>query len=342
MHLLLPKKKGTNRLLIDQIKKTIDFFYPYFFDNCSVDFTGGEPLLAYNTIKKTVSHIQKNQQTSHKKIRYSLTTNGSLIDSSTLDFLSQNKFYILLSFDGYAQEITRKPGSFDQTEALIETLTKNPDIILETNSVFIPETVEYLFKSIDFIAGLGVENILLSFSNTHPWDKKSLEKLEEELTALKQSMISIYKRTGRIPLKNFRKESSKGILYCTGGESKMALSPEGRLWGCYLFTDFFKGKERTKEFQKYCFGHLDHYIRNHHKIHPEVVANYKQIKMSHCHSDDKYCVGCKYIMDCTICPVSAAYATGVLGKIPAWTCELRKTIRIEKKSFWREIERLDS
>jgi hypothetical protein len=246
-----------------------------------------------------------------------------------------------LSFDGFAQDITRKSGSFDQAEALIETLTRNQDITLEINSVFIPETVVYLSKSIDFIACLGVENILLSFSNTHPWDKKSREKLEEELTALKQSMLSIYKRKERIPLKNFRKTSSNSILNCAGGETKMALSPEGKFWGCYLFTDYFKGKEGTKEFQRYCFGHIDQYIKYFHEIHPRVAANCKRIKLSRCHTDDIECLDCKDIWDCRICPVSAAYATGIMGKIPTWTCELRKIVRKVKKSFWREIYLLD-
>jgi sulfatase maturation enzyme AslB (radical SAM superfamily) len=341
LHLLLPKKKGGNRLPVDQIFKAIDYFLPFFVDKCSVDFTGGEPLLAFDAIKQTVAHVQKKEQDSYKKIIYSLTTNGSLIDGPTLEFLCQNRFYVLLSFDGFAQEITRKPGSFVQTAALIEKLSKNQDITLETNSVFIPETVGYLSRSIDFVAGLGVENILLSFSNYHPWDQNSLEKLEEELTTLKNTMISFYKKTGQIPLQNFRKNSSKGILYCTGGETKMALSQDGRLWGCYLFIDYFKGKEATKEFQKYCFGHLDHYTENSQEIHPEVAAYCKHIKLSCCYTDDQKCGECEEIRECKICPVSAAYATGILGKIPAWTCELRKMLRSAKKSFWKEMDRLD-
>lgn len=341
LHLLLPKKKGKNKLHIDQIAKAIDIFYPYFDENCSIDFTGGEPLLEYDSIKKSVAYIQKKELDFEKKIRYSITTNGSLIDNQAHDFLSQNGFLILLSFDGYAQEITRRPESFDLSVALIKTLLKDSNIKLETNSVFTPKTIGHLSKSIDFIARLGVENILLSFSNIHSWDKNSLEKLGDELASLIHSMISFYKTTGHVPLKNLRKDPSKGILYCTGGKTRMALSQDGRLWGCYLFSDYFKRKDGTKEFQKYCFGNLDDYSANHRKIHPEVLTNYDQIKMSHCYSDAKPCVLCDDIRNCTICPMSAAYASGTLGKIPAWTCELHRIIRKARNNFWEEVQNLN-
>ncbi|GAG37798.1 unnamed protein product, partial [marine sediment metagenome] len=86
-----------------------------------------------------------------------------------------------MSFDGLAQDVLRKKGSFKKTVSIIEELLNYPNIDIEINSVFTPTTVDYLSESIKFIMDLGVPSIHFSFSIIKPWNQASLLKLENEM-----------------------------------------------------------------------------------------------------------------------------------------------------------------
>lgn len=335
------QKKGEQTADVSTVENALDFFLPYLKDQCYISFTGGEPLLAFDQIKKAVDYIQAKNRTLHKKIHYYITTNGSLIKADILEFLKQHEFSLMLSFDGIAQDIFRKKGSFKQIVSIIEKILESPDINLETNSVFTPATVQYLSKSIQFLTEIGIPNIYLALSKISPWDSSSLLQLKKELESLKEFFLSFYKRTETIPLSSFKRNFRKGIFACTAGKNRMALAPDGKLWGCHLFREYFKGKEGTPEYNKYCFGELDSFIEGYERIYPAVLANYSNLRMDNFYTDDSSCLQCPELEECRACPMDAALSSSVIGKIPCWTCEIKKIFRREKKLFWRELDTIE-
>jgi hypothetical protein len=118
----------------------------------------------------------------------------------------------------------------------------------------------------------------------------------------------------------------------------MALAPDGTLWGCYLFADYFKGKEESQEYSKYCFGSLDSFIKNHEEIYPEVFSHYSNLFMDIFSTPEKKCFFCHDVEDCVVCPVEVAFSSSVIGKIPHWTCQIRQLLRNENHAFWEELE----
>ena len=120
----------------------------------------------------------------------------------------------------------------------------------------------------------------------------------------------------------------------------MALAPDGKLWGCYLFPEFFVGKQEDHMFKKYCFGELDTFIENHEKIYPDVRKHYSKLTMDRFYTDERSCIGCSDLLECSACPVDAAFASSILGKIPSWICEIKKIFRNQRKLFWKELESL--
>jgi uncharacterized protein len=332
------QKKDTNRLDIITLEKALDFFLPFLEEECYISFYGGEPLLEFEKIKYTIQHLQKKDEYKKNRFQFSFTTNGSLIKKEIIQFLEKYKFSILLSFDGLAQEIHRQKGSFTHAVSVMNELVKHPDIEVETNSVFTPESVGYLSRSVRFIHELGISNIHLAFSSTNQWDVSSLLQLEKELKNMRIYLLSSYKKTGKMPVSLFRKKVSKGIFGCYAGKDRMALTPDGKLWGCYLFFDYFKQKEDKREYGKYCYGGLDAFIENHEKIYPEILSNYKILGMNHFFTDDDFCMLCEELEDCAVCPIDAGFSGSILGKIPIWICQIRKLIRKEKNLFWEEIE----
>lgn len=332
------KKKSKIYITDSIIEKSIEFFFPYLSKECYINFYGGEPLLAFDKIKKIIHILEYKNKKIKKNIHYSMTSNGSLIDNKILKFLNQYKFSLMISFDGYSQEISRKKGSFTQIVSVINQILNYPQIKLEINSVFTQKTVGTISKSISFMLGLGFPEINLSINTTEAWNKTSIHKLKEELTNLSNSLYLHYKKTGSIPLNNFKDDFEKGIFQCAAGKDRMALTPHGNIWGCYLFSDYFQEKEKTSEYLKYCFGSLDYFIKNHKTVYPKILSNYSKLRADYFWTSEKLCMLCDNIKECRICPIDAAFSGYIIGKVTQWACQINKILLKEKKIFWKRIK----
>lgn len=332
------QKKGKKYIDISTIENALDFFWPFLKEECYINFYGGEPLLAFGQIRHTLDYIQDKNKKKKKQIQFTMTTNGSLIDDDTLQFLNQHKFSLLLSFDGIVQDLSRKKESFSQIRSIIEKLLAYPGIDLETNSVFTPATIGYLSKAIQSIIELGAPNVGTSLCQISSWEPHVLTQLKEELTSLRGFGLSYYQKMGSIPLNAFRKNSRRGIFSCFAGKDRMAMTPDGKLWGCHLFLDCFNGKEKTQEYHKYCFGNLNSFIENHESIYPKILSNYSGLRMNHFYTPDTYCNLCEELEECRVCPLDNKLAGFPIREIPPWICEANKIFRKEKRLFWQEME----
>jgi sulfatase maturation enzyme AslB (radical SAM superfamily) len=318
------------------IEGALTYFYPHFSEECYINFYGGEPLLAFPAIKNIIQSLEQKNRTQNKKIHYTISTNGSLSDDNVLQFFTQHDVSPLVSFDGLAQDITRKKGTFKSSVTLIEKILAL-DIKLLVNSVFTPETVKYLSKSMQLLMDIGVKNIDLSLSTVTPWEESAMEQLKAELTNLSHHLLSFYKRTNKIPVNKFSGSSKKGVFLCAAGRDRMTLGSDGKLWGCHLFPLFFLGKENTREYEKYCFGDLEFFIEHRDQIYPQILMNYADLRMDCFYTQKTFCLFCDEMEDCGICPVYAALSSGVIKKIPSWTCEIKKIFREEKLRLWKEL-----
>lgn len=320
------------------LEAAFDFFLPLLAEKSYINFYGGEPLLAFDRIQHAVNYIRDNSKGKSRHFQYCITTNGSLINDDILRFLNHHKFSLLLSFDGMAQDAFRKRGSFKPIVSVLEKSLAKSDIYLETNSVFTPKGVKYLSQSIQFIIELGVPNVGISPSQTSSWGSSSLVRLKEELGSLSRFILSFYRKKEIMPLTNFRKDSRKGLFSCYAGKDRMAMTPDGKLWGCHLFADCFKGKEGTEEYRRYCFGDLSTFIENHERIYPEVLMNYSRLRMDHFYTPDMLCILCEELKECGICPVDNKFTGPNMREIPLWRCKINKIFREERTLFWEELE----
>lgn len=317
-------------------RKALDFFFPLFDRECSILFYGGEPLLRMDTIRETVQAVKAKNLRQAKKIQYSISTNGSLLDDDTLAFFDRNRFTVLLSFDGRAQDKGRKEGSFPLISGALERLQDRPGIELLTNSVFSPETVTDLSASIQDIVKRGVRDAQISFSTHVPWGRKALARLEAELSDLRRFLFAFGRKTGAVPVPNFRAPAETGVFGCLAGEDRMALSPDGRLWGCHLFYDLHKTM-KSPATARYSFGHLESFVAHHKKSYPQVLAHYADLRMDYFHTPRKFCGLCPDVHDCVICPVDAALSSGIVGRIMSVDCRIRKIVRKEKRLLWNDL-----
>ncbi len=318
---------------ISPIAEALDFLFPRFTRDCTVNFYGGEPLLAYETLRRTVVHLQRLNRGREKRVRYALSTNGSLLTEEALEFLDEHSFHLLLSFDGWAQDIGREDGSFDRLVSLIPAILKHRKIALETNSVFTARTIRHLASSVRLILDLGVPRFHAGVSIQVPWHPSALARLKREIAAVRGWFLERYDRLADIPWVEMAKTAERGVQSCDAGRGQLALAADGRLWGCFLFPHYFDGRTKIAGGTKYGFGKVGAFLRDPEAIYARVMSAIAGLWMANARTPERHCVMCDEIESCWVCPVAAAFLSGEMGIIASRTCGMAKFMRREKEIF---------
>ena len=87
------------------IKRAIDFVIERSGarKNIELDFFGGEPLMAWDTVTQTVDYARSREAETGKHFRFTITTNGLLLDADKIDYINENMDNVVLSLDGRAE-----------------------------------------------------------------------------------------------------------------------------------------------------------------------------------------------------------------------------------------------
>ncbi|MDR1532862.1 MAG: Cys-rich peptide radical SAM maturase CcpM [Clostridiales bacterium] len=130
--------------------KTVDFFVNHSANQKEVciGFYGGEPLLEFETIKAVVTYAR--EEFAGKKLKYTITTNGSLFTFENMGFLEENKFDITVSLDG-TPEIHNKSRKFAANG-------EGTFSAIETNLRIMKESFPALYKKVNFNVVLDPRN----------------------------------------------------------------------------------------------------------------------------------------------------------------------------------------
>jgi uncharacterized protein len=94
--------KGQRSLLsVETGKKAIDFLLEHSGSrrNLEIDFFGGEPLMNFEVVKELVAYGREAEKPFGKNIRFTITTNGLLLDDSKTDYINANMDNVILSID---------------------------------------------------------------------------------------------------------------------------------------------------------------------------------------------------------------------------------------------------
>ena len=84
----------------DTVDKTIDFIFKTPSDNYNIEFSGGEPLLRFDLVKRAILRAKKLAEDKSKKIQISIITNGTLLNKEVMEFFREHYVGICLSLDG--------------------------------------------------------------------------------------------------------------------------------------------------------------------------------------------------------------------------------------------------
>jgi radical SAM protein with 4Fe4S-binding SPASM domain len=331
--------RGSHSLEFPIIREALDFFQGFLEPRSFIVFYGGEPLLAFDTIRRTLAHVQEQAALRKKEFRYSISTNGSLLTEEVIAFLNTHRFQVNLSHDGTAQDTTRPSRMNPLILENLDRMIRFKQIKLTTNSVFVPATVEELFPSARFLIERGVPDCGFAYSITSPWDLASLDNMREQVRELRRFLLGHYRQHSFLPVANFRGLPVLDTFRCAAGWDRMSLAADGRLWGCRFFADFFASQPDHPESDRYCYGPIRR-LAHHPTTSPSTISrHYDRLRQDSFSSEEKACRKCRRLLACSVCPAAAAFSTGLIGKIPAWTCEIKDIWRTEARKFWRAAGR---
>jgi len=227
--------------------------------NLEVDFFGGEPLMNWDVVKQLVAYARSVEKEHHKNFRFTLTTNGVLIDDDVIDFCNREMSNVVLSLDGRKEihDRTRVDyagnGSYDRIvpkfKKLVDSRGGKGYYMRGTFTHANPDFTNDVFHMADLgFTELSMEPVVCAPDDPSALTPADLEIVKEHYEILAKEMIK-RKREGRpFTFYHYMLDLTEGpciykrISGCGSGTEYMAVTPWGDLYPCHQFV----GEEEYK------------------------------------------------------------------------------------------------
>ncbi len=151
-----------------------------------LQFFGGEPLLAFDVVRRAVAQAEALAARLGKRVRFLLTTNGLALDRETLSFLSAHAFCVEFSCDGSPQtqrDQRAALGGRDYSRALSRSLAalKHAGLPYHVIAVVPPERAGSIEETFRYLAGLGHRRIQLNYALGRVWSREAQDRFARGL-----------------------------------------------------------------------------------------------------------------------------------------------------------------
>jgi len=289
--------------------------------NLEVDFFGGEPLMNFDVVKQLVAYARSIEQEHQKNFRFTLTTNGMLIDDDVIDFANREMSNVVLSLDGRKEVHDRfrvdyaGKGSWDRIVPKFQKLVAargNKNYYMRgTFTHANPDFLQDIQQMLDLgFTELSMEPVVCAADDPSALTLEDLPIMLEQYERLADLMIQ-RRREGRpftfyhymIDLKG-GPCIYKRISGCGSGTEYMAVTPWGDLYPCHQFV----GEER------FCLGNVWDGVTNH-----ACQAEFAACNV-YAHPE---CADCWARLYCSGgCAANAYHATGSVTGVYQYGCEL--------------------
>ena len=294
--------------------------------NLELDFFGGEPLMNFDVVKQLVAYARSIEKEAGKNFRFTLTTNGVLIDQDVIDFCNKEMSNVVLSLDGRKEVHDRfrvdyaGHGSYDRIVPKFQELVRQRDgknyYMRGTFTHHNPDFLEDIKTMLDLgFTELSMEPVVTAKGDPSGLTEEDLPILMQQYEDLAKLQLERYKEGRPFTFYHYMIDLTGGpciykrISGCGSGTEYMAVTPWGDLYPChqfvgdpkYLMGDIWKGVTNTAVRDE--FKHCNAYAR-------------------------KECQDCWAKLYCSGgCAANAYHATGSIRGIYEPGCELfRKRI----------------
>ena len=252
-------------------KKALDFLIANSGNrrNLEVDFFGGEPLMNWQVVKDLVAYGREQEKLHDKKFRFTLTTNGVLLNDEVMEFCNREMGNVVLSIDG-RKEVHDKMRPFRKGAGSYDLIVPKFQQFAESrhqDKYYVRGT--FTHYNLDFsedvlhLADLGfkqisVEPVVAEPKEPYAIREEDLPKLFEEYDKLAVEMIRRHKSGEDFNFFHFMIDLEGGpcvakrLSGCGSGTEYLAVTPWGDFYPCHQFV----GNE------KFLLGNVDEGILN--------------------------------------------------------------------------------
>lgn len=252
-------------------KKALDFLIANSGNrkNLEVDFFGGEPLMNWQVVKDLVAYGREQEKIHDKKFRFTLTTNGVLLNDEIMEFCNKEMGNVVLSIDG-RKEVHDKMRPFRKGAGSYDLIVPKFQKFAESrNQDKYYARGTFTHNNLDFaadvlhLADLGFKQISVEPVVAEPQEpyairEEDLPKLFEEYDKLAVEMIKRHKNGDDFNFFHFMIDLEGGpcvakrLSGCGSGTEYLAVTPWGDFYPCHQFV----GNE------KFLLGNVDEGVTN--------------------------------------------------------------------------------
>lgn len=221
--------------------------------NLEVDFFGGEPTMNFEVVKQLVEYGRSIEEEHNKNFRFTLTTNGILLNDEIMEFANREMANVVLSIDGrksvndYMRPARNGKSTYD---IIVPKFQKFAELRNQTN-YYVRGT--FTHHNLDFsqdvlhLADLGfkqisVEPVVAPPEEDYAIRESDLPQLIEEYDKLAKEMVEREKQGKGFHFFHFMIDLSQGpcvakrLSGCGSGTEYLAVTPWGDLYPCHQFV----------------------------------------------------------------------------------------------------------
>ncbi len=247
---------GETALMTPEVgKKAIDFLIEHSGKrrNLEVDFFGGEPLLNWVVVRQIVDYAREIEKSKGKNFRFTLTTNGVLIDDDVIEFANREMHNVVLSLDGRkeihdgSRRFLNGEGSYD----LI--LPKFRELVNKRGGKGYYIRGTYTHRNVDFtndilhmaeqgFKELSMEPVVSKEGDPYALTAEDMPELLHQYELLAVEMLKRKKEGRGFTFYHFMLDLDGGpciykrVAGCGSGTEYLAVTPAGDLYPCHQFV----------------------------------------------------------------------------------------------------------
>ena len=221
--------------------------------NLEVDFFGGEPLMNWQVVKDLVAYGREQEKIHNKKFRFTLTTNGVLLDDEVMEFCNKEMGNVVLSIDGrkevhdFMRPFRKGAGSYDLIVPKFQKFAESRN----QDNYYVRGT--FTHYNLDFaadvlhLADLGfkqisVEPVVAPPTEDYAIREEDLPIIFEQYDILAKEMIKRHKEGRGFNFFHFMIDLTGGpcvykrLSGCGSGTEYLAVTPWGDFYPCHQFV----------------------------------------------------------------------------------------------------------
>ena len=289
--------------------------------NLEVDFFGGEPLMNFGVVKELVAYARSVEKEKGKNFRFTLTTNGVLIDDEVIEFANRECSNVVLSLDGRKEIHDRYRvdyagnGSWEKIvpkfQRFVEARGGKNYYMRGTFTHANPDFLNDIRQMLDLgFNELSMEPVVCAEGDPCALTEEDLPVVLQQYEELAQLMLQRDREGKPFTFYHYMIDLTGGpciykrISGCGSGTEYMAVTPWGDLYPCHQFV----GEER------FCLGNIWDGVTN-----TEVRREFASCNV-YAHPECRDCWARLYCSGG--CTANAYHATGSVTGVYEYGCKL--------------------